>query len=295
MDLALGILCAALAAIVLLLSFKLLLIRRSAEQICSGFAQRLRQDTNTLIDISGGDRTMRELAARINEELRLLRQERRRYLQGDGELKEAVTNISHDLRTPLTAILGYLELLRREEQSEQAARYVDMIADRTQVMKQLTEELFRYSVAASIPSLTGEKLCLNDILASSLAAYYGAMTERGIQPEISMPEEPVERFLDRGALNRILANVLGNAVKYSAGDLTVTLSGDGEIVFANTAEDLDYCMAGKLFDRYFTVETGKDSTGLGLSIARLLTEQMGGNITADYRKGMLFVRIGFPE
>lgn len=104
-----------------LLGVKIHLMRRAAEEIARGFADRLTTDTNTLIDISTRDRAMRSLASRINRELRRLRSQRRRYQQGDLELKAAVTNISHDLRTPLTAICGYLELLEQEDKSPQAA------------------------------------------------------------------------------------------------------------------------------------------------------------------------------
>lgn len=84
---------------------------------------------------------MRKLAADINVQLRLLRQERHRYQQGDWELKEAVTNISHDLRTPLTAINGYLDLLEREEKSKNVQRYLSQIENRTEVLKSLTERM----------------------------------------------------------------------------------------------------------------------------------------------------------
>ena len=88
---------------------------------------------------------MRHLANTINRQLRKLRTERRRFQQGDLELKNAVTNISHDLRTPLTAICGYLELLEQEEKPETVSRYIGIIKDRVDILAQLSEELFRYS------------------------------------------------------------------------------------------------------------------------------------------------------
>ena len=101
--------------IILVLSIKIFLVQKSAREIETAFAERLMTDTNTLIDISYQDKTMRKLTERLNIELRKLRKERHRFNRGDLELKEAVTNISHDLRTPLTAISGYLDLLDREE------------------------------------------------------------------------------------------------------------------------------------------------------------------------------------
>lgn len=115
MDDLLLIIIGILLLIIFALSAKIYFLRKSTQEIAEAFRDRLTADTNTLIDISSRDPYMRKLASEINIQLRLLRKERHRYQQGDLELKEAVTNISHDLRTPLTAISGYLDLLEREE------------------------------------------------------------------------------------------------------------------------------------------------------------------------------------
>lgn len=269
------------------LSVKVFFLRRAAREIRQGFAQRLRTDTNTLIDLSSRDAVMRELAAGVNEELKELRRQRQRYLQGDAELKEAVTNISHDLRTPLTAVCGYLELLKGEETTAQAQRYLAQIENRVEAMKDLTEELFRYSVVTSDQSLELELLDLGGALEESLLSYYGAMEQRGITPEIHMPSEKVMRRLDPTAVSRVFSNIISNAVKYSDGDLTVRMEPEGRITFANSAKGLDAVAAGRLFDRFYTVEAARNSTGLGLSIARQLTERMGGRLTAEYQDGRL--------
>ena len=97
-------------------------------------------------------------------------------------------------------------------------------------------------------------------------------------------------------VSRIFGNLIGNTLKYSDGDLIIELNDSGELLFANHASGLDEIETGRLFDRFYTVETASaGSTGLGLSIARALTEQMGGKIGATYEEGMLKVRITFPE
>lgn len=274
--------CVLLVATVTVLLIKIYLMKKSAGEIAEKLSEKLSEDTNTLIDISSGDRDMRKLAESLNVQLKKLRRESLRYRRGDAELKEAVTNISHDLRTPLTAVSGYLNLLEREEKSDTVKTYLGHISNRTEAMKTLTEELFRYSIVASAKPLNYEKLCLNSVLEESLAEFYGAVVQRGITPEIEITEERVERPLDRFALKRIFGNIIGNAVKYSCGDLFVTLTADGTITFSNTAEKLDSVTVGRFFDRFYTVETAGNSTGLGLSIAKLLAEQMGGVITAEY-------------
>ena len=238
---------------------------------------------------------MRKLASEINIQLRLLRKERHRYQQGDLELKEAVTNISHDLRTPLTAIIGYLDLLEREEKSVTTQRYLSQIQNRTEVLKNLTEELFRYSVVTSLQDLKPERMDVVRTLEESLLSFYGAMQEKGIRPHIELPEEPVWRQLDAGAVNRIFSNIISNALKYSDGDLSVVMEPDGSITFSNTAQDLNTVAVGRLFDRFYTVEASRNSTGLGLSIAKILTERMGGSIKADYCDEKLYIKIAFAN
>lgn len=283
------------ATLILVLLVKLYLLRKSAREIAGGLKERLASDTNTLLDLSSRDRQMRQLADSLNEQLRLLRRKRQLFQQGDQELKEAVANISHDLRTPLTAISGYLELLEREPLGEQAGRYLRQIQSRLDAMKQLTEELFRYSVMTSVQEIEPQETDLRRMLEETLLSFYGAFRQRGITPEIRLPEQPVRRMLDPNAAGRIFGNIISNALKYSDGDLLVTLSPSGTVRFSNTARDLTAVAAGRLFDRFYTVETARRSTGLGLSIARLLTERMGGQIGAAYHGHTLTITVSFPS
>ncbi len=286
---AIGVLACAAAGLLI----KVHLLRKSAEEIRQGLARRLNADTNTLIDISSRDPVMRKLAAGVNTELSELRRQRLCFLQGDRELKEAVTNISHDLRTPLTAVCGYLDLLKQEEKSEQAERYLAQIENRAEAMKTLTEELFRYSVVTSEQELAAEPVDLRSALAESLLSFYGAMEQKGITPVIRLPEKKIMRQLDPTAVSRIFSNIISNAIKYSDGDFEAAMDECGTTVFSNSAAALDPVAAARLFDRFYTVEAARNSTGLGLSIAKQLTERMGGSIKAEYREGKLYMILMF--
>lgn len=287
-----GILAVAAAAMFL----KIYYLKKAAKEIGAAFADRLVTDTNTLIDISTGDRDMRRLADTVNIQLRRLRSQRHRFVQGDKELKNAVTNISHDLRTPLTTIFGYLDLLEKEEKTDEVCRYLEIIRNRTELLKQLTEELFRYSVILATESdIVLEPVVINSILEESIAAFYTAFNERNITPNIQMPEEKVIKTLDASALSRVFSNLLQNAIKYSDGDLDITLTKMGEIIFTNRASGLDEVQVGKLFDRFYTVEAARKSTGLGLAIARTLVEHMSGTISAVYEDHKLRISILFSE
>lgn len=278
-----------------ILGARLAHFRRCTREITQAFRDRLTEDTNTLIDVSTSDPCLRKLASEINVQLRQLRKERHRFQQGDRELKEAVTNISHDLRTPLTAISGYLDLLEREEHSKKTERYLASIRNRTEALKGLTEELFRYSVVTSSQELKPERLDVVSVLEESLLSFLATLEQRGIQPQISLPESPLWRELDPGALNRVFSNILSNALKYADGDLTVTMTEGGRITFSNHAPGLNALTVARLFDRFYTVEMGRNSTGLGLSIARILTERMGGRLEALYENGVLSIQLTLPE
>lgn len=290
------VLCSILYAIVLILCVKIHTLKVSMEEIRVQLADWLKTDTNTLISISSSDRQIRLLTSDLNRQLRQLRRQRRQYLDGDRELKDAVMNISHDLRTPLTAICGYLDLLRDEEKSEKVTHYVMAIQNRAEVLKQLTEELFRYSIIMSAQEpMRLEPLCVNDILEQSVVSFYATLTKRGITPQIDITEKKIMRTLNRTAFLRVLGNILNNAVKYSDGDLHVLLSETGEIIFSNTAKNLNDVQVGKLFNRFFSVETARNSTGVGLAIAKTLVEQMQGTITAQYYDNVLSVCLNFPQ
>lgn len=282
-----------LGVLALALLGKLFLLRRGIKKLAEDLNHLRKTDTNMLLTLSCRDKGLRQLVSCLNRELSQLRRERLRYQQGDREVKEAVVNISHDLRTPLTAISGYLELLEKENLPENAARYVGQISQRSDAMKKLTEELFRYSMAAS-DSLSLQPVDFCRIVEETLLSFYGALAGKGISPQVILPERPVICMADTGALQRILGNLLTNAMKYSDGDLTVQLTETGKLLFSNHAAGLDQIRVGRLFHRFYTVASGEDSTGLGLSIARTLTEKMGGEIDAALEGDILTVWVAFP-
>lgn len=282
--------------IIFMLLIKIHLLQKSAREIERAFSEKLITHSNTLIDISSNDKYMRRLANTVNNQLRILRRERQKFQQGDLELKNAVTNISHDLRTPLTAICGYLDLLEKEEKTEAASRYIHIIRNRTELLSQLTGELFRYSVIlTSEEPLKTEPVVLNHLLEESIGSFYTVLKASNITPYITMPDEKIIRCLDSAALARVFSNLLNNAVKYSEGTLYITLTKTGEIYFKNPTTKLTETQVGKLFDRFYTVSDARNSTGLGLSIAKNLVEKMGGKISASYRQNVLSICISFGE
>lgn len=281
---------------ILILLIRLALLQSSIQEVADELNDKLNTDTNTLITISSGNHKIRSLAEQMNRQLLELRAEKLKLQHGNLELKMSITNISHDLRTPLTAICGYLDLLKQEEATGNVEKYLDVIRERANVMRSLTEELFRYSLQVlQEEELHIEQVCVNDILEQSIAGSYSVFTNKNVIPNIQMTERRVIRNLDKVAVRRIFDNILSNAARYADGDVTVKLTAEGRILFSNHAPDLSRVDVERLFERFFTVQTAKESTGIGLSIAKLLTEKMGGCIDAEYSAGYLSIRVIFPE
>lgn len=288
-------LLAALLFVILFLVIKIIALRKSVRQIRTGFAMQKEGDSNSLITVSSRDKEICALAGEMNETLKEQRKNYLIYHRGNNEMKTAVTNISHDLRTPLTAISGYLELLKDEEKSESVEKYLSIIEERANHMKKLTEEMFEYSVITSKEDeeLLLEPVDLNRILEDCVMNYYGALTEKGIDLSVDITEEKIIRQLNKMQTERVFSNLVSNAIKYSDGDLSISMNDEGVIVFSNRAAGLTPVMVERLFGRFYTVEAARNSTGLGLSIAKTLVERMNGTITAEYHDGRLFIIVKF--
>ena len=279
----------------LFLFVKIVAMRHSLRELRTDFEERLQIHTNTLLRVSCRDKQVRELASSMNVTLAGLRDAYNRYEQGDREIKTAITNITHDLRTPLTAILGYLELCDKTGPSADQKRYLSIIRDRALHMKKLTEELFQYSVlsAEEIPE-EKQEVFINQVLEDCLMDFYPSFEKRGIKPVLEITENRIVRMLYPTYVERIITNLLSNALKYSDGDLEVSLSEAGVLRVANSAADLSGVDIGKLFDRFFTVENARNnSTGLGLSIVRLFAKRMDCDVNAAYEDGKIVIEIAF--
>lgn len=133
------------------------------------------------------------------------------------------------------------------------------------------------------------------MLEESILGFYAAFEERGIIPKIRLPERKVIRTVNRDALSRLFGNLLHNALKYSDGDLEIVLTETGKLFFSNAASTLTQTQVERLFDRFYTVENGRKSSGLGLSIARVLVEQMHGSISAKYENGKLNIYLSLDK
>lgn len=292
MQIALWCAVALLMLLCLGLACKIVLLRTAMRQIREQADEKLAGASNVPIAPDSVDGEVRRLSAGLTHMLDEVIALGRKYREGDLELKRAITNVSHDLRTPLTSAAGYAGLLKKSGLSSKQEEYLAVIEERIAAMKKLTDELLAYSVAASDEgSAALGEVDVAAVLEDSLTQFYAAFEERGISPVISIPQEKVMRIADKDMLARIFGNIISNAVRYSDGDFCVHMEKGCEIFFENAAAALDEVSAARLFDRFYTVENGRGSTGLGLSIAKTLTEKLGGSIGASWSGGRLRIRL----
>lgn len=280
--------------IIILIFFvaKIFFMKQSIKEINLTLKNILKLDTNTLLTVNTSDTDIKNLANTLNTELKNLRKQRLQYENGNQELKRTITNISHDIRTPLTAISGYLDLIKENENVNNQEKYIKIIERKTKDLTSLTEQLFAFSKTIDIaPNIKKEKICINELLEESIANFYTVLKTKNIIPKIEITEEKIYKTIDRSTITRVFENILSNVAKYSTGEFEVLLNKDGKIRFSNKASSLDATTANKIFDRYYTVENAKKSTGLGLSIAKQLVELNGGTITGKFENGKLIIDI----
>ena len=295
MNIGLLVITIVLLLICVVLILKMYLIKKSIKEIEKSITSILNSDTNNIITISSSDKDIRDLAINLNNNIVDLRRQKLQYQNGNQELKKIVTNISHDLRTPLTSLKGYVDLIDQEELSNNQKKYLEIIQKKSDDLTELTEQLFAFfkivDTMDSQISIPKENCCINEILEETLLSFYNIFKEKNIIPIICICDKKIYRKANKNSIIRIFETIISNASKYSNGKFKVEMNEDGKISFTNEAKLLDLTTVNKIFDRYFSVENARESTGIGLSIAKQLVELNNGKIYAKYENNNLIVEI----
>lgn len=281
-----------LILVIIFLISKIVIINLSIKEIEINIEKILKEDSNRLITISTNNINLKKLANNLNSYIYEFRKQEKKYKNGNQELQKSITNISHDLRTPLTAIKGYIDLIEKDNLNKKQSNYLKIISDKVDILTTLTEQLYDYSKCLDLKDkIKKEKVCINDILEDVLVSYYGLFKQKKITPKILIVEKKIFKYLDKNMFVRVLENIISNALKYSEDNLEVNLLNTGKIIISNKTKSLNITNVKKIFNRYYTLQTGSKSSGLGLSIAKQLIELNGGNIYAKYKNNNLIIEI----
>ena len=283
-----------LVLIIIFLIYYIISINISIKEIEDNIDVILNNDTNKLITISTNNKRLNKLATTLNTSLRKIRKLEITYKNGNKELQESITNISHDLRTPLTAIKGYIDLIKKEKSKKKIVEYLKIIENKSEDLVILTEQLYDYSKSLDLKdNFKKEKVCINDILEDTILSYYALIKKKNLTPEINITTKRIYRKIDKNMAIRILENIISNTIKYTDEDIKITLLDNGKIIIKNKSHALDNTTVNKIFNRYYTIESGSNTSGIGLSIAKQLVNINGGKITAKYSQGYLIVELEF--
>ncbi|WP_415321675.1 sensor histidine kinase [Clostridium perfringens] len=220
------------------------------------------------------------------------------YKEKDMELREAIANMSHDLRTPLTSIMGYVYLLNDDKLNrEERKEYLKIIEKRSLVLNDLITNFYGLSrIQADQYEIKFEPVNLELVLGEIIAAFYETLDYKFGEPEINIEEGLGPVLGDKQALNRIFTNLIENIIKHGEGEVKISLKKKNKYIvmeFSNKAEDLESKDVNRIFEKFFTkdrMRTGQN-TGLGLAIVKLLVEKQGQKIEAKKVGNRLVINI----
>lgn len=244
-------------------------------------------ESNELIHAKNSGKNFRLLIVEINKKLKSSRKAKIKYQQKTHDSQQMMTNISHDLKTPLTSALGYINIIRSPEISdEEKEKEIQIIEQRLLRLDELINSFFEFSKIISgqeKPEL--KTINLVDVLQESMIHYYNDFTSQDREIYLNCDTNRINIESNKSMLMRIFDNLIANAYKHSVGNLTVNVVVDDGITldFINITDDSELDTS-RIFDEFYTTDISrtKGNTGLGLAIAKQFTEILGGSISASY-------------
>ena len=286
-----------LAGIIILQSIIMWKYQRQVKDICRQLAFLMKHDSNMLIHREFGLGGIGMLSDRLNDLLELRRKEKQYYQEKETLIADTYTNLSHDIRTPLTSLDGYFQLMEACENVEEQRRYLNIIHERIHSLNEMLEELFMFTKLKNESyRLELTSCCINRILKETVFSYYDDWVRREIQPDIQITEEQLYIDGNKQGLSRIIQNVIKNGLDHGEKKIRIVLKREqnravlriSNQVIASEQIDIEH-----VFDRFYKADAArsKTSTGLGLSIAREFVRRMNGEIGAKIEENE-FIEIG---
>lgn len=242
----------------------------------------------------------RDLSSALNDHRDV--QIRRQQIMNRQEklLKETITGLSHDIRTPLTSIDGYLQLLEKTDNPEDKSRYIRVMKSRAESLGRILDELFTFAkLQEDDYQLALETVDLNDSVAHALFAFYEDFKRNHFEPTIQLPDCPIHVRAQKQALDRILQNLLKNAFEHGERELSLSLEKElrqALLTCSNRLPEQTKLSVEDIFRQFYKAAPSRSgsSTGLGLSIAKGLAEKMNGSLEASIEERIFTIRLRLP-
>lgn len=288
-----------LIVLIFVLTGILVSYERQVHHICRQLRFLQEQETNMLITKEINWEHTGELVRLLNELLQKRKKEQAEYLRKEQMIADTYTNLSHDIRTPLTSLDGYFQLLEHAEKEEERQRYLRIIQERIVSLKEMLEELFTYTkLQNETYELKLERINVGQVLKETMFSYYDNWVSHGITPQFHLTDIPVVIQGNAQALRRVIQNIIKNVLDHGNKEIEVCLTKQGErmkLMFRNQMEEGEEIEVSRVFDRFYKADQArsKSSTGLGLSIAKGFVLKMNGDIRAEQKDEWFEIVIEF--
>lgn len=282
-------------------STRFFLLSRSINNVTKDFKYISKNvNSNRKLKLNYPEKHLEQLLLEINKYLEDTQIYKQKYIKREEEIRKEIENISHDLRTPLTSIRGYLELIKDEDiPDKEKKEYIYIIEKRAKVLQNLIQDFYDLSrLENNDYNFSMEIIDINKELKEQILMFYNDFDKKNIDVDIKLKETPILVYLDKNAIERVFHNLIQNATKYSKSKFCMLLnSKNGEIIiaFKNDVQDMNRQDLDLLFNRFYMKDSSrsKDSSGLGLTITKFLIESMNGKIDIELDNEWITFRIKF--
>lgn len=249
------------------------------------------KQTEKKLDLQFWDKDLQKLAETINTQIDLTKLATAEKRQQENELKQAIANISHDIRTPLTSILGYIQFLEQDNHSQ----YTAIVKRGALRLKDLLEDFFELSLIESTDYLLKpECIKMNQLLLEVLVGFYEQFHQANLQPTIDIPTQELTMIADPSAVKRVIENLVLNTIKHAHANVVIRLEQEEHTVrlmISNEVTDVSAEDVNRLFQRFYKGDKtrAENGTGLGLTIAKSLMFKMDGQLSAQLQNNILTI------
>lgn len=268
----------------------ILLYRKQINDFVRQIRFHAEEDSNIEITAELKNRSIKKLQDELNALLETQKRQRLMYEKREEKINQMVTDISHDIRTPLTSISGYFQLLDMCETEEEKAHYEEIISQRLLTLQTMIDEFFTYTKAKQNNQSVVQELCdVRQILCETMFLFYDDLNASGLQVNLEIPEERMERCGNVEELNRIFMNIIKNILIHGCEEVHVRMKRINQqicVTFENKTQKALPQDLSEVFERFYKgdiARSGQDSTGLGLCIVKELVQKMGGSVCAFSR------------
>ena len=291
---------ALLMGIIIFLTVKLLTIKKQMKIIAEELSNTKDMDYNKLVSIALADKDLIEMSKQMNDNLEFQKQMKWKAQKSENELKQSISDIAHDLRTPITVVKGNLQMLEKESDlTDKCKEYVSICSEKTDVLKKMVDDFFELSYLESEATVVDlEKTDLTELIAGFIICHETVIRQNDIEPVIQLPEKSIFVNADKELLTRMLENILNNILKHASDSFVLSLSQDDKvrISFTNQVPKDASFDTDRLFDRTYRgnkARTGGGPGGIGLYIVKLLAQKQGIEAIAKHENNMLSIILVF--